>query len=189
MKTDKQIIDEILVREGDRYTDHPADKGGPTRYGITRAALQRWRSRQKKGLLVTPYDVQTLTEAEARAIYEQDYVIGPGFHRITNAMLRGLVVDSCVQHGADDPIRWMQQEARVAVDGVFGPASAAAINAMPVRQAYARVLARRCAYYGQLITKDPVRVQAQRAGYRMQAENAHGWANRLAEFIDETSQL
>ena len=34
-----QLIDELIAREGG-YTNHPADRGGPTRYGITEAVAR-----------------------------------------------------------------------------------------------------------------------------------------------------
>lgn len=191
MTTDAQIIDEVIRREGSKYTDHPADRGGPTKFGITRATLQRYWNRTRPGVprLVTAFDVQQLTEDQARAIYRDMFVVWPGFHRIANDQLRGLVVDSGVQHGPDDPIDWLQDLAGVKRDGKFGPISAAAVNALPVRDVYAGVVAKRCEYYGELVTDDEVRMQATKAGYRTQAENAKGWARRLAEFIRETSVL
>ena len=30
----EEMIDDILKREGSAYTDHPKDRGGPTRYGV-----------------------------------------------------------------------------------------------------------------------------------------------------------
>jgi lysozyme family protein len=191
MKTDAQIIDEILLREGSTFTDHPADKGGPTKFGVTLSTLKRYwkRTRGPAAPAATALDVRMLTEDDARAIYRDMFVVWPGFDRITNDALRGLVVDCAVQHGQDEPIEWLQDAVGLAIDGKFGHVTAAAANAMPVRELYARILARRCSYYGALVTKDPIRMQATKAGYRMQAENAHGWANRLAEFIDETSRL
>lgn len=194
MKTDAQIIDELIRREGSAYTDHPADRGGPTKYGITLATLRAFhKKRQWKGI-PTSADLQRLTETRARAIYLEEYVDGPGFDQISSDELRALVVDSAVQHGQDNATVFCQKGLamlgrEIKVDGIFGPKTAAAVNAEPVRVLFARVLALRCSFYGQLITRDPVRVEAQKAGYRLQAENAHGWANRLAEFIAESATL
>ena len=45
MTTDTdRIIDGLIVAEGG-YVDHPADRGGPTKYGITRKTLAAWRKR------------------------------------------------------------------------------------------------------------------------------------------------
>ena len=34
------LIDDLIAREGG-FVDHPADKGGPTRWGITQAVARR----------------------------------------------------------------------------------------------------------------------------------------------------
>ena len=62
------IIETILQREGG-YVDHPADKGGPTNFGITQATLANYREHA-----VTATDVHSLTRTEAAAIYEAIYV-------------------------------------------------------------------------------------------------------------------
>lgn len=194
MKTDAQIIAEIIRREGSAYTDHPADRGGPTMYGVTLAILRAFHKRRQWKGIPTAADLQLLTETRARAIYLDEYIDGPGFDQISSDELRALVVDSAVQHGQDNATVFCQKALamlgrEVMVDGKFGPKTAAAVNAEPVRVLFARILALRCAFYGQLITRDPVRIEAQKAGYRLQAENAHGWANRLGEFIAESGLL
>ena len=35
-----RLIEEVIEREGG-YVDHPADRGGPTRWGITEAVARR----------------------------------------------------------------------------------------------------------------------------------------------------
>lgn len=184
MKTAEQIIDDIVRREGAKYTNHPADRGGPTRWGITQETLAEWRGHE-----VTPADVATLPESEAREIYRTRYIYKPGFFRITNEAIRSLVVDSGVQHGQPTAAMWIQKESGVKIDGLFGPVSAAAANAMEARMLFARLLAVRCSFYGRLITGDPERVKAQDAGFRLQAENAAGWSNRLSEFIAQTAVI
>ena len=44
--------------------------------------------------------------------------------------------------------------------------------------------AERVRFYGAIISHDPEYVKAKLAGYDLQAENALGWANRIAEFIE-----
>jgi lysozyme family protein len=190
MKTDGQIIDEIIRREGSAYTDHAADRGGPTKYGITLATLRAFhKKRQWKGI-PTVADLQRLTETRARAIYLEEYVDGPGYDQIVSDELRALVVDCAVQHGQDNATVFVQKSIPgLVIDGKWGPKTAMAVDAEPVRRLFASILALRCVFYGQLITRDPVRIEAQEAGYRLQAENAHGWANRLAEFIAESATL
>jgi lysozyme family protein len=61
--TDDAILAAILRREGG-FVNHPADRGGPTHYGITQATLQAWRGRA-----VSEEDVRALSVEEAKAIY------------------------------------------------------------------------------------------------------------------------
>ena len=184
MKTDTQIIDDLIRREGDRYTNHPADRGGPTKYGITLATLRRYRRQE-----VTPADVEALTEAEARECYRDLYIVRSGLYRIADESLRAFCVDACVQHGEDDIVEWLQQSVGVKVDRDFGPKSAEAVNTRNLRDLFAELLAIRVEYYGELVTRDPKVKQAKDAGIRLQAKNALGWARRMREFILETSVL
>jgi lysozyme family protein len=62
------LIDELIAREGG-YVSHPADRGGPTRYGITQATA---RAHGYTG------DIAKLPLATATAIYRADYWTKPG---------------------------------------------------------------------------------------------------------------
>lgn len=159
------ILDGIIRREGTKYTDHAADRGGPTKYGITQQALTAWRGKQ-----VTPYEVAALTRDEALAIYRSRYV--RPFEFISDARLLELVVDCGVNHGVNRAIKWMQAAAGTEVDGFVGPATRAAVAAKSPAVMYAMVLALRARFYGRIITNDPT-----------QAVFAAGWMNRLAGFI------
>lgn len=91
--TDETILDEILEREGG-YSNHPADRGGPTKYGITLPTLAVWR-----GHSVSPEDVRALTAEEAKAIYRERY-LQPFLH-VEPIELRAQVVDIAVHSGVD----------------------------------------------------------------------------------------
>ena len=165
--TTKEIIDGILKREGG-YVDNPADRGGPTKYGITLVTLQ---ARRGNGL--TAEDVRGLQEEEARSIYRDEYLEKPKINKINRVSLRVFVLDSAVQHGPARAIRWLQKIAGAPVDGILGPVSLQIINGLDSSVLYRRMVAERCRFYGKLITKDPT-----------QAVFAAGWANRIAEFIE-----
>lgn len=168
MTTD-DLITAILKNEGSRYTDHAADKGGPTRYGITQATLTAYR-----GHPVTPVDVASLTEAEARAIYEQDYIKGPGFDRIGSDALRFVLVDYAVNSGPITAIRALQRTLGVPVDGNLGPVTEQAANLKDGRRLALGVLAQRARHFGRIITDNPT-----------QAMFAAGWMDRLARQVEE----
>ena len=124
--------------------------------------------------LLTAEDVEGLEEHEARAIYHDEYLVKPGFDKIDRISLRVVVLDSAVQHGPKRTIRWLQKFAGVPMDGILGPVSLAAINRLDSDALYRKVVAERCRFYGRIISRDPT-----------QAVFAAGWANRIAEFIEE----
>ena len=67
-----RMIDDMIGREGG-FVDHPADRGGPTRFGITQATLAR-----SLGRVATPLDVETLSLDQARQIYRRDFYMARG---------------------------------------------------------------------------------------------------------------
>lgn len=160
------IITEILEREGG-YVNHPDDKGGPTNFGITMSTLQEWRHKP-----VTANDVKALSEDEARAIYRDRYIVGPGFAGLPEP-LRGLVVDSGVNCGVARVTGWIQREVGVTADGKMGPNTQAAVHRADPKRLYRQVLATRIRHYGRIVTDNP-----------KQAAFAAGWANRAAAFVE-----
>lgn len=67
-----ELIDGAISREGG-YVNHPADRGGPTRWGVTEAVA---RAHGYGG------DMRAFPRAEAAQIYERVYWLRPGFDRI-----------------------------------------------------------------------------------------------------------
>lgn len=161
-------IDDIIRREGAAYTDHPADRGGPTKWGITQATLAAYRK-----IPVTPFDVAALTEADARATYAELFIRRPRFDQIDDERLRALVIDCGVNHGVGRAAKWLQAVAGVPKDGVLGPVTMEAVNALPATILHRRIIALRIKFYGRLITDDP-----------KQAAFAAGWMARAAEFLE-----
>lgn len=66
------LIDDVIDREGG-YVDHPADRGGPTRYGITHAVASA--EGYTGALRELPRDLAT-------AIYRRRYWLAPAFDRV-----------------------------------------------------------------------------------------------------------
>jgi lysozyme family protein len=70
----KELIDHVIGREGG-YSNHPADRGGATRWGITEAVA---RAHGYRG------DMRTFPREEAVALYRRIYWVHPGFDRISD---------------------------------------------------------------------------------------------------------
>jgi lysozyme family protein len=166
--TADQIIRDILQREGG-YVNHPADRGGPTHFGITQDTLADWR-----GHPVTVADVQALTVDEATHIYRHRYLDAPGYlEAIDNDRLLGFVVDFAVHSGPGRATAALQRALGVTDDGVVGPQTRrllASRSGDP--DVFRRVFADRVKLLCRLAASDP----SQRAFL-------DGWINRVCQFL------
>jgi len=165
-----KIIDDIIKREGG-FVDNPADRGGPTKYGITQMTLAETR-----GHPVTRQDVADLTIDEARTIYRRKYVEKPGFTSISEPLL-DLIVDTGVHSGVETAVRLLQKVLDITPrDGILGPKTQAVIQRANTDLLYRKFLAERIRFLGRLIE-----------ARRENAEFAGGWMNRVANFVDGTA--
>lgn len=175
MLTDLQVdtvLDRVIAREGSRFTNNPADPGRATRYGVTAAALARWRDVPA----VTAADVAGLTLEEARQCLRHDFLFMPGLDAISNLALADLAVDCAVNHGPPVAVKWLQIALGLTVDGVAGPITRNALGALDaaaVRRVYLVLCAARTRLYGRLITATPA-----------EATFAAGWTARVARFVE-----
>lgn len=82
---DTKLVNPLLEREGGaQYTNHPSDRGGPTRWGVTAVALGLFR---RLGRPATADEVRALTRAEAVRVYRAEYWEEPGFDQLPSRSL------------------------------------------------------------------------------------------------------
>lgn len=162
------VITGLISREGG-FSDHPADRGGPTKYGITHRTLAKWRGVAS----VTKDDVRNMPESEARAIYRKWYIEDPGFLAVTDYALLELLVDIGVNHGQGDAVRWLQRALNVQVDGVIGDITRAALARENSAVLYKNVIVARMRDYARILRANP-----------SQREFAAGWMARAATFVE-----
>jgi lysozyme family protein len=125
-------IDGVISREGG-YSNHIADRGGETKWGITLATARAYDYTEA---------MSEMSRDTAKAIYRTRYWTQPGFDRLatTDAALAGKLFDIGVNMGPATGIQFMQralnvlnQQERVfpdiAIDGGLGPMTLAALNA------------------------------------------------------------
>ena len=88
---------------GARYTNHPRDPGGPTKYGVTLKALAAYRDEP-----CTAEDVMNLTEDEAKKIYRKNYwnKTGPIGGDAIVAGPDAVLFDVCVNSGPGRAAKW-----------------------------------------------------------------------------------
>ena len=126
------LIDELIEREGD-YINHPADKGGPTRFGVTEAVA---RAHGYAGAMAE------LPREEAAAIYRRLYWLRPKFDQIaarcprvaaelfdTGANMGPAVAATFLQRALTALNRAGQDYPDLVPDGRVGPVTLAALDA------------------------------------------------------------
>lgn len=127
-----RLIEEVIEREGG-YVNHPADRGGPTRWGITEAVARR------QGYMD---DIRYLPQSDAVAIYKRMYWIAPGFDKVAEKApkLAAELFDTGINMGTGTATGFLQRalnalnrNARdygdLTVDRRIGPATLLALHA------------------------------------------------------------
>lgn len=166
--TEAEIIDDVIARERG-FADHPNDRGGPTKYGITASTLGQWR---QMGRPATRDEVRALELSEAQAIYRHLYIEAPGFDAITAAPLRAQVIDYGVLSGSYAATVALQRALEVEADGVFGKRTRAALLAADPVMVHVRVLKHRLRRFAQIVEAD-----------HSQAVFLEGWTMRALTFL------
>ena len=126
-----ELIDSVIDREGD-YSNHSADRGGATRWGITEAVA---RANGYAG------DMRHFAREAAAAIYRRIYWVRPGFDRVDSRapMIAAELFDTGVNMGPATATAFVQlalnalnRGARdypdVLLDGRIGPQTLAALD-------------------------------------------------------------
>ena len=125
------LIEALIDREGG-YVSHPADKGGPTCFGITEAVA---RAHGYAG------PMRQLPRSDAAAIYRRLYWLRPRFHEVAkrSARLAGELFDTGVNMGPAVAVTFLQRALTalnrggkdypdLTPDGRIGPATLAALD-------------------------------------------------------------
>jgi lysozyme family protein len=112
------------------YVDDPDDSGGPTNFGVTIKTLSEWRGRP-----VTAEDVKRLEITEAMNILRKKYWDFLRCDEIQNEAVTIVLFDAGVLFGRSGAVKTLQKAlvalgAEIKVDGVMGPKTIAAVNAL-----------------------------------------------------------
>lgn len=132
-KTPKMMIDDVIAREGD-YVNHPADRGGPTRFGIVQSLA---RANGYQG------DMKVMPRPLAFDIYWRQFVSAPGIDLLAKRSpeLAAEALDTGVNMGAPWGVIFLQRALNAfneggklwpdlaKVDGNYGAKSDAALAA------------------------------------------------------------
>jgi lysozyme family protein len=153
-----QSLDYLLDIEGG-FVNHPSDKGGPTKYGITKATLASWRKRP-----VTDKEVFELTALEAKNIYTERYWLLPGLQNLTAPKVAFLLFIQGVHRGPVSAAMVLQRvlnehfiilAPKLKVDGVLGQNTIRMANSMPEWALCLKLIQGFQRAYVQIVERDP----------------------------------
>ena len=121
----KTELTKILKREGwPTYTDHPDDRGGPTKGGITLSTFRLWKGQYRLG----EKSLKELSHDEALSILYHRYVECNGIDKLSNTPLKYQVIDNAVLSGPFIAVKDLQKSVTVKEDGIIGPITLNAIS-------------------------------------------------------------
>jgi lysozyme family protein len=153
-----QAFDILLKHEGG-FSDHAADPGGKTRYGITEAVAREVGYRG---------DMRELPVDLAKRIYKDRYWDAVRAEELP-AAIRYAVFDAAVNSGPRQAIRWLQRAAGAKDDGIIGPKTLAAVRAADPERLLRQLLAQRLRFM---------------TGLSSWAAFGRGWARRIADLME-----
>lgn len=142
------------------WSDHPADPGGKTMYGITQATLSAYLGRP-----ATVAEIRTLSKAQATAIYRDCYWKRVGGDQLPPGVDL-CVYDFGVNSGPDRAVKSLQTALGVKADGWVGELTLTAIRDRNPRDLINALCDRRLAFLKSLPTWSSF---------------GKGWANRVAD--------
>ena len=150
-----RAFDKLIAHEGG-LVDHPADPGGLTKYGISQRSYPH-------------EDIRGLTLERAKAIYRRDFWAPAGCDAVPEAV-RFDLFDMAVNSGVSRAVKTIQRAVGAKEDGILGPQTLQAVQAMPPARLVARFNGVRLAFM---------------AGLTNWPAFSRGWALRIASNLME----
>jgi lysozyme family protein len=151
-------FEKLLKHEGG-FSDHSADPGGKTRYGVTEAVA---RDVGYRG------DMRELPLDLAQRIYKDRYWDAVQAEALP-ADVRYIVFDGAVNSGITQSAKWLQRACGVKDDGIVGPATIRAANSLASDGLKRRILGQRLRFMATLPNWPAF---------------GRGWANRIADLLE-----
>jgi lysozyme family protein len=168
MQSDWQKSFELMLKSEGGYVNNPADPGGMTNLGVTKATWENWVGRASDEA-----EMRGLTPEKVEPLYKKKYwdavrgdELPPG--------ISYLCFDFAVNAGAGRSIKTLQTAVGVTPDGGFGPMTMAAVQAVDPVELIERFSQAKEDFYRSLTTF---------------ATFGKGWLNRVADVKVKASAM
>jgi len=162
MKRFDLAFEHILKVEGTQYTNHLADKGGPTKFGITLKAYQGSNPGANEE------SIKNLTVEQAKMFYVEHFWKPLKCDLLTDDRLALIIFDQGVNRGIGRIVKSIQKVLNLTVDGVFGPKTLTELTLCNANKVGLDIILDAQKSYIEIVKANPSQVIF-----------LHGWLNRL----------
>lgn len=149
----------VLLKHEGGFSDHAADPGGKTRFGITEAVAREVGYRG---------DMRELPLGLAKRIYKDRYWDAVRAEELP-AAVRYAVFDAAVNSGPRQAILWLQRAVGAKDDGIIGPQTMTLVRAADPERLLRQLLAKRLRFMTWLPNWPAF---------------GRGWARRIADLME-----
>ena len=119
---------ELIKDEGTSYTNHPQDSGGPTKFGVTKNAWEKYVGHEVPNEVIRDLDL-----SEAKKFYFLEYWCALSCEKLVKRSVALCIFNTCVLYGHRAAAKIAQRSAYsvehpLKFDGILGDRSIAALN-------------------------------------------------------------
>jgi len=168
MQSDWQKSFELMLKSEGGYVNNPADPGGMTNLGVTKATWENWVGRASDEA-----EMRGLTPEKVEPLYKKKYWDAVRGDELPTG-ISYLCFDFAVNAGAGRSIKTLQTAVGVTPDGGFGPMTMAAVQAVDPVDLIERFSQAKEDFYRSLTTF---------------ATFGKGWLNRVADVKVKASAM
>lgn len=160
----------ILRLEGG-FVNHPADKGGPTKYGVILSTWKQYGYDKDHDGDIDAEDIRELTEADARYIAKKVFWDFFQADFILNQSIAEFIVDWGYNSGRVTVAKKLQKLLNVTADGLIGVQTLNAINCTDQQNLFDALKVARRVFIDNIVEQRPD-----------QSVFHKGWINRINSF-------
>ena len=168
MQSNWQKSFELMLKSEGGYVNNPADPGGMTNLGVTKATWENWIGRESNEA-----EMRALTPEKVEPLYKKKFFDAVRGDELPVG-LDYLMFDFAVNAGAGRAIKTLQTAVGVTPDGGFGPMTMAAVQAVDPNELIERFSQAKEDFYRSLTTF---------------ATFGKGWLNRVADVKVKASAM